>query len=153
MSCLQRFHTGAIHFPEDYFQCVLPHLYFGSIILRLVPISLINNPLSKFTVLLWLLAGIFMHQMKDSDFFFFFRDARKTYYLHNLWHGRIPRKTTENPKPARPGNKSPLLKSSLSTSLPMCNLENKRVSVFTLRTEVCIMKQQELKPNDQSLLC
>lgn len=72
VSCLQGFHTGAIHFPEDYFQCVLPHLYFGSIILRLVPISLINNPLSKFTVLLWVLAGIFMHQMKDFDFFFFF---------------------------------------------------------------------------------
>lgn len=52
------------------FSVCSPHLYFGSIILRLVPtISLINHSLSKFTGLLWFLAGIFMHQMKDLDFF------------------------------------------------------------------------------------
>lgn len=56
-------------FPSIVFS-MFPNLYFGSIVLILIPtVSLINHPLSKFSVLLWILAGIFTRQIKDFGIF------------------------------------------------------------------------------------
>lgn len=109
-------------------------------------ISLINHPLSKFSVFLWFLAGNFMHQIKDFGVFFGTQEkliinitcSMEEYSARPL---KIQSLLDQGAKATA------LLKSSLSTSLAICNLENKRVPVFTRRSQNrgLYMRQQNLK--------